>query len=133
EILEGVLIKARDAYEEKKLPLLASLYASIAFHEEISPAHANHLIELGSQLTYRQLCVLAVAQDEGQRARLRQGDYRADDAAIAQLGIDGQGLLTEIYDLYQRGVVNGGGEAWLSVADVNPAALRVQGSGHVLA
>jgi len=133
EVLEGVLLKARDAYEEKKVRLLGILYGQVAFHSEISPAHANHLIELGSRLTYRQLVVLAVAQDEAGRSRLRASDYRGDSEAVQRLGLEGQALLTEIYDLYQQGLVHGGGEAWISVTDGNPQAMRAQGSGVVLA
>jgi hypothetical protein len=133
EVLEGVLLKARDAYEEKKVRLLGLLYAQVAFHPEISPAQANHLIELASRLTYRQLTVMAVAQDEAGRIRLRAADYRGDQTAIERLGLEGEALLTEIYGLYQQGLVHGGGEAWISVADVNPARMRLQGSGAVLA
>lgn len=132
EVLEGVLLKARDAYEEKKVRLLGVLYGQVAFHPEISPGHANHLIELASRLTYRQLVVLGVAQDEAARPRLRGSDYRGDSEAIERLGLEGQALLTEIYDLYQQGLVHGGGEAWISLTDVNPQRIRVQGSGAVL-
>jgi hypothetical protein len=133
EVLEGVLLKARDAYEEKKVRLLGVLYAQVAFHPDISAGHANHLIELASRLTYRQLVVLAIAQDDGARARLRPQDYRGDLEALNRLGLEGQALLTEIYDLYQQGLVNGGGDAWISLTDVNPQAMRIQGSGAVLA
>jgi hypothetical protein len=133
EVLEGVLVKARDAYEEKKVRLLGILYGQVAFHPEISPAHANHLIELASRLTYRQLVVMAVAQDQTNYSRLRPTDYRGNQEAIAKLGLEGQGLLTEIYDLYQQGLLHGGGEAWISLPDVNPASMRLQGSGAVLA
>lgn len=133
EILEGVLLKARDAYEEKKVSLLGVLYAQVAFHPEVSPAHANHLIELASRLTYRQLAVMAVAQDVDNRERLRAADYRDDPAAIERLGLEGQALLTEIFDLYQQGLVHGGGPAWISLTDVHPADIGLQGSGAVLA
>lgn len=133
DLLEGVLLKARDSYQEKKVPLLANLYATIAFHEEISAAHANHLLELASRLTYRQLVAMAVAFDGGNRSRLRQSDYRDDAEAISRLGLDGTGLITEIYDLYQQGLIlDTTGSAWISVADVNPGAMRLQGSGAVL-
>jgi hypothetical protein len=134
EILEGVLLKARDSYQEKKLPLLANLYTSIAFLEEISPSQANHLVVLASRLTYRQLVAMAVALDEATKPQLRQSDYRGDAAAIKRLGMDGQALITEIYDLYQQGLISDAtGSAWISVADVNPGAMRPQGSGFVLA
>lgn len=134
EILEGVLIKARDAYEEKKVPLLGTLYAWIAFHEEISSSYANQLLGLATRLTYRQLVILAVASDEAGRAHLRQSSYRNDLTAIEHLGIEGQGLITEIYDLYQQGLLSdAGGSAWISLPDVTPGQMRVQGAGSMLA
>ena len=134
ELLEGVLLKARDAYEEKKVKYLGTLFALVAFRAEISPAHANHLLGVASRLTYRQLVVLAVATDDGGRTRLRDSSYRSDDQATQALGVEGVGLITEIYDLYQQGLLNDAtGSAWISVRDVHPAAMRPQGSGHLLA
>ena len=134
ELLEGVLLQARDAYEEKKIPFLGMLYAQFAFHAEISPPQANHLIALASDLTYRQLVLMAIMKNEGARHWLRKGDYRDDAAALGKLGLDGQGVLTEIYDLYQRGLISDArGEAWLSLPDVSPEDMRLQASGAVLA
>ncbi len=130
EILEGVLLKARDAYEEKKIPFLGRLYASIAFFREISPGMANHLVELASQLTYRQLVLLAIFDSD--EDRLRDGSYRNDQDAINKLGIEGQGLLTETYELNQRGLLSGGGSAWIALADVDPRGARPLGSGALL-
>lgn len=134
ELLEGVLLKARDAYEERKLSLLGSLYANIAFHPEISPPHANQLINLSSQLTYRQLVALSVADTQRQHGPLyREADYRGDEVARANLGLGGISLITELYDLYQRGLMSDvAGEAWISVSDVAPGRMRPQGTGSVL-
>jgi hypothetical protein len=133
ELLEGVLLKARDSYEEKKVPLLGNLYANIAFIPDVSPALSNHLISLAGRLTYQQLVALAVARDDANRLRLRQKDFRGDQKAIGALGITGVGALTSLYELYQQGLLNGGEEAWIGVGDVNPAAMRAQGAGDLLA
>lgn len=133
EILEGVLLKARDAYEEKKLPLLANLYANIAFHPEITPSFANHLVAVAGRLTYRQLVALSVAADSNYKKILRNRDYRGDRQAIQRTGAGGVSLMTEIYDLYQEGLVSDDqGSAWISVADVNPAGFQLNGVGGVL-
>ncbi len=133
ELLEGILLKARDAYEEKKIPLMGNLYANIGFSSEISPIYAGYLIKLAGELSYNQLVALVVGRDTANKARLRNRAYRHDSPAVEALGLNGQGLLTEIYDLYQRGLVNGGdGSAWLSVPDVVPT-YNVQGAGDVLA
>jgi hypothetical protein len=132
ELLEGVLLKARDAYEERKTRHLGILYGNLAFHPEISAEYGNFLVSLLGDLTYRQLVVLAIASD-GSRAHLRATDYRGDEAALDRLGLEGPALLTEIFNLYQRGLLSDtAGEAWLSVPDVAPARLRAQGAGHVL-
>jgi len=113
--------------------LLGNLFANLVFHPEISAAHAASLIKLAGELTYRQLLALSLGRDVANRTRLRQTDYRGDNEAIERLGIEGAGLLTELYDLYQRGLINGGdGSAWLSVPDVVPV-FNVQGDGGVLA
>jgi len=134
ELLEGVLTQARDAYEEKKLPFLGNLYANIAFHPEITPAQANHLIALAGQLTYRQLIGLYFARvQEKTGSILRDKDFRGDSAAQDRLGLNGISLVTELYDLYQRGLIHGSdGAAWISASDVNPGDMRTQGSGSVL-
>lgn len=134
ELLEGVLLKARDSFDEKRLDLLGRLYANIAF-SDIEPAHASHLIHLAGDLTYRQLAALGIAgaQNLTNQPLLRVGDFRSDDTAKSGLGEGGVALVTEIYELYQKGLISdAGGSAWISVGDVNPGSMRVQGSGAVL-
>jgi hypothetical protein len=134
ELLEGVLLQARDAYEEKKVRLLGIMYAQLAFHPEISAPTANHLLSLAERLTYRQLVVMVIAQGEGNRELLRDGNYRGDAAALDAFGGEGAALLIEIYDIYQRGLLSDAhGSAWISVADVDPRAMRLQGSASTLA
>lgn len=134
ELLEGVLLKARDSFDEKRLDLLGRLYASIAF-SDIAPVHASHLIHLAGDLTYRQLVALGIAgaQTLTKQPLLREGDFRSDEVAKNRLGTGGVGLVTELYELYQKGLIHdANGSAWISVGDVNPGGMRVQGSGSVL-
>ena len=58
-ILEGALLVARDSYEEKKMPLLANLVAVSMFTNtpEVNQVQA---LKNAEQLSYRQLCILAV-------------------------------------------------------------------------
>lgn len=62
EILEGVLITAAREYEERKVRHYGSLMSSIAFQPNIDLAQANLLLRLARELSYRQLCILALAQ-----------------------------------------------------------------------
>ncbi len=80
EVFEGVLLKARDAYEEKKLPLFGNLYASIAFDDSISASNANHLVSLAGQLTYRQFVILSLIGEQHLDGPLmRESDLHGDD------------------------------------------------------
>ena len=59
ELFEGTLLTAKDEYEDKKIPLLANLFARAPF----TNTPINNLIQsliLADQLSYRQLGVLSV-------------------------------------------------------------------------
>jgi hypothetical protein len=59
QLLEGVLLKARDEYEERKLHHLGRFYGNLAF-SNISASVASLLIKTFERLTYRQLLLLAL-------------------------------------------------------------------------
>jgi hypothetical protein len=136
EILEGVLQKARDAYEERKVRYLGLLYANVAFHPQVSPQQANYLIALAGQLTYRQLVALAIAYEQARSGPvLRQKSFLddpADPGAFAALGLEGIALITEIFGLYQQGLLTDPTLSWTQVADVNPGLMRPEPTGAVL-
>lgn len=60
ELFEAVLLKARDAYEEKKVRHMGFLFANVLFAPDVSFATANLLVGQLGRLTYRQLCILAL-------------------------------------------------------------------------
>lgn len=56
---------AADSTDERRVPLLGRLYASLLFSEDVSPAHARFLARLAEQLTYHELiCLAAVTPTE---------------------------------------------------------------------
>jgi hypothetical protein len=60
EILEGTLLKCKNEHEEKKLKLIGNIYANVAFMPEVKMAGANWLLQECQELTYRQLCIIAI-------------------------------------------------------------------------
>ncbi len=60
ELFEGILVKARDEYEERKLRHLALFYANLIFDESVSVMTAHRLIKAISLLGYRQLVFLSL-------------------------------------------------------------------------
>lgn len=76
QILEGVLLKCRDAYEEKKCRYISYIYANVAFMPNVSVAAATHLLQWAERLTYRQLCVIALVERAGEMSmRTGWGKY----------------------------------------------------------
>ncbi|MDP9311764.1 MAG: hypothetical protein M3R24_12935 [Chloroflexota bacterium] len=60
EILEGVLLKCKNEHEIKKLKFVSTIYANVAFMPDVSVEGANWLLQKAQELTYRQLCVIAL-------------------------------------------------------------------------
>lgn len=60
-LLEGVVTKCRDEYQEKKVRLLANIYGNVAFDKNVASAAAATILEVAARLTYRQLCMVALA------------------------------------------------------------------------
>lgn len=133
EVFEGVVLAAQREAEEKKVRFHGNLLANLAFDQDVDRSQANFLIRLGEDLSYRQLCLLALFGQNtlllggNNRLNLRTSSYR-DDAGTVSFGLDLVVLLQEIYDLYQRGIVNNGGSAMISVADANPSQMSPIGA-----
>jgi hypothetical protein len=124
EVAEAVLLRSQREAEEKKLPYVAHLLASVAFDPGISAPMAHQLIKASEQLTYRQLCLLRLSAVK-EAFVLRTTDYRQQ----GQFQIALLQILYECFDLYTRGFVNFGGSVAFGPADVNPGMMTAQGLG----
>lgn len=60
KLFEGMLLKAKEEYDSKKLPFLSSLTSSIFFAPNISESKAFVLLEILDKLSYLQLCALSI-------------------------------------------------------------------------
>lgn len=59
ELFEGTLLKAKEAYEAKKIPLFANLFANAPFTN--TPfENLNQTLIFAEQLSYQQLCILSL-------------------------------------------------------------------------
>jgi hypothetical protein len=81
EVFEGVLFKAKNEVEERKLHFLGNAFANIAFRADISPATAHLILKISEGLTYRQMCLLAfiAARGEVDVESLRRGHHTSHD------------------------------------------------------
>jgi len=124
EVAESVLLKSQREPEERKLPYMAHLFASIAFDSSISAYMAHQLTKAAEQLTFRQLCVLRIGAISVQ-LNLRTTDYRSHGNFDKEL----YQVLYECNDLYTRGFISFGGTAGFGPTDIIPARIASQGIG----
>jgi hypothetical protein len=135
EIADGVVMAAQREHEEKKLKFYGNLLANLAFTVGIDRGYSNFLLRTAESLSYRQMCLLALFVLKGsiQGGGLRQKDYRSvDPGSNVNVPLPTIPILYEIFDLYSRGLVSGGGSALLGLVDVNPSLITVQGAGSIL-
>ena len=129
EVAESVLLKCQREPEEKKIQYMGHFFANVAFHPQVSAEMAHQLAKHAEQMTYRQFCLLKIAQSDNYRSGLREGDYRNRGNFSVEL----QEVLYECLDLYGRGFVNFGGDVAFGPTDIKPRAMRAQGLGQHLA
>lgn len=65
EILEAVLLKAKNETEEKKAKHLGNIFANVAFRGDVPKTLANFCIRTAEGLSYQQFCFLALVANEG--------------------------------------------------------------------
>jgi hypothetical protein len=66
EIVEGTLLAAQREHEERKVPYYANLIANLPFEPAIDRYTANLLLRTAQELSYRQLCLLALVAKKNQ-------------------------------------------------------------------
>ena len=109
ELLEGVLLQAANAYQERKLRHLGAILPSLAVRPDIPPADGHWLARLADRLTWRQFVVLSIFADPPEE-RLSLRDI--DQDVSGGTGPTG-GLRQEVEELGTfglLGVTNSNGE-----------------------
>jgi hypothetical protein len=123
EIAEAVLIAAQREHEERKLPYIANVLAFVAFTPGIDRATANQMVRIASSLSYRQFCVLALANAPN-RVNMYSEPYYGSTGQAASLLL---ALLNEIFELYQEHLIGFEGTMGImSRAPTDPRSMPVQ-------
>lgn len=136
ELVEAVIQSAARDPEERKIPLMAALLAAIPFREDVDRGSANLLVRFADELSYRQLCLLAIFR-RAESLSLRMEDYISwENTDRKELASELGAVLSEAFDLYNRGLIDGieGAmglrlDSHLTMLYVTPGKMRVQGVG----
>jgi hypothetical protein len=60
ELFEATLLKCKNEAEEKKCRFIGNIFANAVFMEDVAPSTVTYLLQRAEQLTYRQVCLLAL-------------------------------------------------------------------------
>ena len=133
EVAEAIMLKCQREPQEKKIPYMGFLLASIAFDPNISADMGQQLIKASEELTYRQLCILklAVVKD---RFGLRNQDYRDHENFSKEL----YQVLQECHDLCLKSYLDYkipltfSGQITVGYMNIQPNKMVIYGIGEDL-
>lgn len=104
EIVEGVLRAAQREYEERKVPHLGALLASIAFTPAIDRYYANFLVRVAERLSYRQLVLLSfLSQLEALGIPTQRHNTGVN---VSELAAAREDMVRELDDLVSQGLLD---------------------------
>ena len=136
ELFEGVLVKSLGCYEERKVQYLGLLFANVVF-DNTSAQTANWMLMLIEQMTYRQLCIVAVLS--------RGFPLREEPFTAGIMGMDDprrkvyedsalMTVLSETRWLLANGLALSHGSAFIDdLTTIAPSTLGLTFLGHMLA
>jgi hypothetical protein len=119
EFLEGVIVTAQKAYEEKKIKHIGQLFANIFFLENSDLSQANFMNNLANQLSYRQFCLLNILHN---KISLNVVERLKLDSTAESL-VKRHDVLCELFDLKANGLVKH--PQYLNLFDDNTAPKKI--------
>lgn len=112
-LLEGILIKARDEYEEKKRRYYPNLCANMCFAEHLPYERLNTVLKLFEQLTYRQLQILAYIN---QRGKITTKNWESH-LKVIETAYKYFDIYYEVFNLYSINLLRQPRQGWSSATE----------------
>lgn len=104
ELTEGTLLKAKDTYEEKKLPFIANLLANAAF-TNTPVSNLNQTLIYAEQLSFRQLTIVSViGRNINNEFNLSKDPLMSKDKKL-QIDENSMGVYSDINHLMALGIL----------------------------
>jgi len=110
EICEGVLMKCKDSFEERKIKYIANIFVNFCFNSSISPTIANKLLYEAENITYRKMIVISffglkLSKTVDVRFKnIMKHPYAHHENKL--LNVDLDILKQDIFDLFNQGIIN---------------------------
>lgn len=126
ELFEGVLIKCKDEYQEKKIKFISRIFESTIFNPDISPESANQILASAENFTYRKLCIISFY---GQKDKIFDVSLLMNDTYSwypnVEFSLEIEMLKQDIYELVNLGIIDTDNLMMTSSNDVIPNRFKL--------
>lgn len=132
ELFEGVLLKCKNQYQEKKLKFIANIFIASTFDKSISSVAVNQILNVAEGLTYRKLCILAFygIKDEvyiSDEIMIEPYSWYENKKFFPDLEI----LKQDIFELMNQGLLTNDNTATFTSDDILPGKYGLTEIGKV--
>jgi len=136
ELFEGVLIKCKNEYQEKKIKFISNIYSNAVFDSNLSAENANQILTVAETLSYRKMSILKLMKykDTVINLGLRDSDYRTNgehETGAERMSLELELLLQDFMDLCNIGLIERkDSTAMIDISDVNPKGMQLSTIGQ---
>src|SRR5690606_27047947 len=107
ELCEGILLKAKTEFQEKKIKYIGALYANSIFSSGVSPEDVNHMLSAVEGWTYRKLRIIALYGKKNYifpERKIMKDPYIWYENATFSLST--RAVLQDIFELINMGIID---------------------------
>lgn len=134
ELYEGVILKAKNEFEEKKIQHIANVFANSLFNEKVNPHDANHILHFLTDLSYRKLCILSFYGRKKEFPEIKLLDKPFLWFNIPQLSLETSIISQDVFELREQGVLSVGASNNLLASDkthLTPSEIQLSQIGQL--
>ncbi|MBB4119896.1 hypothetical protein GGR32_002207 [Mesonia hippocampi] len=133
ELFEGVLLKCKDQYQEKKIKYISKIFEKATFDTGISSETANQILSMAESFTYRKYCVISFF---AQKDVLYNTNELMKEVYSwypnAQFSFELEILKQDIFDLVNLGIIDQNNLMMVTRNEVIPENFKLTQIGHAL-
>jgi len=132
ELFEGIILKCKDQYQEKKIHFLSKIYEKTIFDQNISYETANQILNISESFTYRKICVVAFYGriDNFDRTLILKEPYCWYETATYSL--DTEILKQDIFELMNLGILDNNNTMTSTRNEIVPNNFKLTEIGEIL-
>jgi hypothetical protein len=132
ELFEGIVLKCKDQYQEKKIHFLSKIYEKTIFDQTISYETANQILSISENFTYRKICIISFYGriDDFDRTQILNEPYCWFENAT--YSIETEILKQDIFELMNLGILDNNNTMINTRDDITPNKFKLTEIGKIL-